>query len=298
MLSFKSILAWVLKTCVKEFKVFSLKDIEEKYILGTPEISKIPVHRDEVLKENETSADTDAGRIDGTRNEDSTVREGTAVFDIKFEAVNPKRTDEVITMIVNIESQAKYYTGYPIIKRAVYYSGRLLSAQYGTVFTNSHYEKVKQVVSLWVILNPPDYRKNTINLYSLHETNLLGDFAEKEEDFDLITVGMISLGNEDDKNSKGLVRMLSILLSSEIDVADKKRRLHDEFDLAMTKEMEKEAENMCDYSKMVEDKGIIKGILQSLKNLIKNSDMTIEQAMETLEIPEKERAMYSAKLSK
>ena len=66
----------------------------------------------------------------------------------------------------------------------------------------------------------------------------------------------------------------------------------------MTKEMESEALNMCDYSKMVEDKGIIKGILQSLKNLIKNSNMTIEQAMETLEIPEKERAMYTAKLSK
>ena len=221
---------------------------------------------------------------------------------LKFEAVNPKRTDEVITMIVNIESQAQYYTGYPIIKRAVYYSGRLLSAQYGTVFKNSHYERVKPVVSLWVILNPPDYRKNTINLYSLHETNLLGDFAEKEEDFDLITVGMISLGNEDDKDSKGLVRMLSILLSSEIDVADKKRRLHEEFDIAMTKEMEKEAENMCDYSKMIESKGIAKGVveglLSALKKMIANANMTPEQAMNILDIPENERAMYKAKLSK
>lgn len=302
MLSFKSILAWILKTCVKEFKDVSLKDIEEKYIVGTPEISQTPVHRDEELRENEVSADTDTERIEGTRNEDSTLKEGTAVFNIKFEVVNPKRTDEVITMVVNIESQAQYYTGYPIIKRAVYYSGRLLSAQYGTVFTNSHYEKVKHVVSLWVILNPPDYRKNTINLYSLHETNLLGDFAEKEEDFDLITVGMISLENEDDRNSKGLVRMLSILLSSEIDVADKKRRLHDEFDIAMTKEMEKEAENMCDYSKMVEDKGIAKGIVEgvfeSLKNLIKNSGMTADEAMSAIGISEKDRAMYAAKLSK
>lgn len=182
------------------------------------------------------------------------------------------------------------------------YISLLLSAQYGTVFTNSHYEKVKPIVSLWVILNPPDYRKNTINLYSLHETNLLGDFAEKEEDFDLITVGMISLGNEDDKNSKGLVRMLSILLSSEIDVADKKRRLHDEFDIAMTKEMEKEAENMCDYSKMVEDrgiaKGIVEGVFESLKNLIKNSGMTADEAMSAIGISEKDRAMYAAKLSK
>ena len=125
------------------------------------------------------------------------------------------------------------------------------------------------MVSLWVILNSPDYRKNTINLYSLHETNLLGDFTEKEEDFDLITVGMISLGNETDKNSKGLVKMLSIFLSSDIGVADKKRRLHDEFDIALTKEMEKEAENMCDYSKMVESKGIAKGVMQGILSSIK-----------------------------
>ena len=143
----------------------------------------------------------------------------------------------MITMVVNIESQARYFTGYPIIKRAVYYSGRLLSAQYGTVFTNSHYEKVKPVVSLWVILNPPDYRKNTLNLYSLHETQMVGDYEEKEEDYDLITVGMICLGDTEDENCKGLIKMLSILLSSEMEVEDKKRRLSDEFDIAMTKEM-------------------------------------------------------------
>lgn len=50
MLSFKSILAWILKTCVKEFKDVSLKDIEEKYIVGTPEISKTLVHRNELFQ--------------------------------------------------------------------------------------------------------------------------------------------------------------------------------------------------------------------------------------------------------
>ena len=275
MLSFKSILAWILKTCVKEFKDVSLKDIEEKYIVGTPEISQTPIHRDEVLRENEVSADTDTERIEGTRNEDSTLKEGTAVF---------------------IESQARYYAGYPIIKRAVYYSGRLLSAQYGTVFTNSHYEKVKPIVSLWVILNPPDYRKNTLNLYSLHETQMVGDFEEKEEDYDLITVGMICLGDTEDENCKGLIKMLSILLSSEMEVEDKKRRLSDEFEIAMTKEMESEALNMCDYSKMVEDRGIIKGVLNSIKNLMETTGMDIEQAMNALKVPEKDRQMYISKI--
>lgn len=104
--------------------------------------------------------------------------------------------------------------------------------------------------------------------------------------------------------------MLSILLSAEMEVEDKKRRLHDEFDLAMTKEMEKEMISMCDYGQMVARKnleegiktgkaqGIIEGLLSALKKMIANANMTPEQAMNVLDIPENERAMYKARLSK
>ena len=199
-LSFKSVLAHLLQTCVEEFKDVSLKDIEEKYIIGMPEISKTLVHRDENapkvrnLKEKKVDTDMNTERIQGSQNEDSTLKEGTAIFDIRFEAINPKITEEVITMLVNIESQGAFFPGYPLTKRAVYYCGRMLSAQYGTVFTNSHYEKVKRVISLWVCLNPPDYRKNTLNMYSLTEKRLVGNFKEKKDNYDLITVGMICLG--------------------------------------------------------------------------------------------------------
>ena len=82
---------------------------------------------------------------------------------------------------------------------------------------------------------------------------------------------------------------------------DKKRRLREEFDIAMTKEMEKEAEIMCDYSKMVEDKGkaqgLMEGILSSIRNLMETSNMNATQAMNALKVPESDRAMYTAKLS-
>ena len=299
-LSFKSVLSRLLKNCVDEFKDVSLKDIEEKYIVGTPEISKTPVHRDEVLKEKKAVADMNTERIEGTQNEDSTLKEGTAIFDIRFEAINPKITEEVITMLVNTESQGDFFPGYPLTKRAVYYCGRMLSAQYGTVFTNSHYEKVKRVISLWVCLNPPDYRKNTLNMYSLAEKRLVGNFKEKKDNYDLITVGMICLGDTEDDNCTGLIKMLSILLSAEMEVEDKKRRLHDEFDLAMTKEMEKEMISMCDYGQMVArknlEKGVIKGVLDSLKNLMDTTGMNIEQAMNALKVPEKDRQMYISKM--
>ena len=126
----------------------------------------------------------------------------------------------------------------------------------------------------------------------------------------MITVGMICLGDTEDDNCTGLIKMLSILLSAEMEVEDKKRRLHDEFDLAMTKEMEKEMISMCDYGQMVARKnlekgiekgkaqGVIEGILSSIKNLMDTSDMNATQAMNALKVPEDDRAMYTARLSK
>lgn len=155
---------------------------------------------------------------------------------------------------------------------------------------------------MWVCLNPPDYRKNTLNMYSLREKQLVGNFKEKKDNYDLITVGMICLGDTEDDNCTGLIKMLSILLSPEMEVEDKKRRLHDEFDLAMTKEMEKEMISMCDYGQMVArknlEKGVIEGVFESLKNLIKNSGMTADEAMSAIGIPEKERDFYVERLEK
>lgn len=56
-----------------------------------------------------------------------------------------------------------------IVKRNLYYCCRLVSSQYGTEFTNSHYEKIKKVYSIFICMNPPNYRKNTINQYSRQE---------------------------------------------------------------------------------------------------------------------------------
>jgi len=53
---------------------------------------------------------------------------------------------------------------------------------------------------------------------------------------------------------------------------------------------------MCNLSKGVEEKGIAKGmangILISVKNLVKNMGISVEQAMSVLEIPEAERQKY------
>ena len=203
LLANKSILAWILKTCVEEYAECSIQEIGWKYIEGIPRVAQDALHRDESVENGDY--------IQGGSSEDSSISEGTVTFDIKFNVHKPLRKSNMnpkgsVSMIMNVESQSDFYPGYPLSKRGIYYGSRMISAQYGTVFTKSHYEKLEKVYSIWVCLNPPKYRKNSINIYSFHEKQLLGKVIEEKENYDLITVVMVCLGDEEDENCKGLVR--------------------------------------------------------------------------------------------
>ena len=161
----KIILAWIMKSCLQEYEDCSIQDIAEKYIEGEPEIAKVAVHPDETNQET-------GEFIHGISNEDNTVTEGTIRYDIRFFAVVPS-SEEMIRLIINVEAQNEFYPGYPIIKRAIYYGSRMISAQYGTVFTESHYEKIRKVYSIWVCLSPPQNRRNSINKYLIQEENII-----------------------------------------------------------------------------------------------------------------------------
>ena len=54
----------------------------------------------------------------------------------------------------------------------------MISAQYGTVFTKSYYEKIQKVCSVWICMNPPKERSNTITEYSLTEKHHIGKVKE------------------------------------------------------------------------------------------------------------------------
>lgn len=273
LLSNKVILACILKNCVEEYRDCTLQEIEEKYIEGIPMIAQESLHQDEIVERTNF--------IKGMRNEDDSIMEGTVTYDIKFESVKPfkvENTDlkETTAVIINIEAQTDFYPGYPLPKRGIYYGSRMISSQYGTIFTNSHYEKIEKVYSIWLCINPPDYKKNSINIYSFHEKHLLGNVIEKKENYDLITIIMICLGDESDDNCKGLIRLLSILFSIEKNAEEKKKILETEFNITMTKKMEKEANEMCDFSRYVEMKAMERGMKKGIEEGIEKG---IEQGI-------------------
>ncbi len=289
LLANKVILAWIMKSCLKEYTDCSIQEIAEKYIEGEPEIAKIAVHPDETNRETGES-------IHGASNEDSTITEGTIKYDIRFFAIAPS-SGEVIRLILNVEAQNDFYPGYPIIKRAIYYGSRMISAQYGTVFAESHYKKIRKVYSIWICLDPPKYRQNSINRYRIIEENMIGTVKEKEQEYDLITIIMICLGTKEDDHYSGILKLLDTLLSSEIEPETKKQILKEDFEIAMTTEIESEVAAMCNLSDGIERKGEEKGTkktkLQDIQNLMKNLKLSMEQAMTALEVPEAEQEKYA-----
>lgn len=279
-LSEKAILARIMKSCLEEYKDCDVNDIAEKYIEGQPQVSAVPVLPDE-----------GGTVISGMDTEDKSVREGTVTYDIRFRAIVPD-SEEQIALIINVEAQNDFYPGYPLIKRGIYYCCRMISSQYGREFTGSHYEKIKKVYSIWICMKPPQYRENTITRYRLVEEYLVGEGKEPIRNYDLLSIIMLCLGGPDGSNYDGVLRMLDVLLSNETSEAEKRKILQDDYDIQMTQTMEREVSVMCNLSKGVEEKGVAKGILSSIKNLMETMGLTIEQAMAALKVPEGERQKY------
>lgn len=284
LLSEKIILAWIMKNCLEEYRDCGIPEIIEKYIEGEPQISEVPVAPDE------TNA-FENPMIKGTQNEDKSMTEGTVTYDIRFFATAPK-SGELIRLIINVEAQNDFYPGYPLIKRGIYYCSRMISAQYGTEFTSSHYEKIKKVYSIWICMNPPKYRENTITEYSVVEKHLVGHAKENVENYDLLSTIMICLGGADNENYTGILKLLDVLLSSDKAPAEKKKILHNDFNIEMTKNLEREVSLMCNLSQGVVDRIL----LDAIRNLMETMKFSASQAMAALKIPEAEQSKYASML--
>ena len=272
-----------MKSCLTEYADCTVNEIAEKYIEEKPQVTDIPVAPDE--RQN-TSV------IQGTGVEDTTITEGTVTFDIRFHAGVPVSSEQ-IGLIINIEAQNQFYPGYPLTKRGIYYCCRMISSQYGSVFTGSHYEKIKKVYSVWICMDPPKSRQNTITRYFIQEGNLAGRVKEPRKNYDLLSVLLICPGKPDSQDSEGILRLLGVLLSSEIKSNDKKKLLEQEFQIEMNwTAMEKEVNQMGSLSQGVERKGMKKGILQSIRALMETMDLSVQDAMDALKINEQDRPEY------
>ena len=246
-LSERGIMAHILKACTEEFKDCDLQDIAQRYIQGEPSISRIAVEPEAI-----------SPRIESEQTEDKSGTEGTVYYDIRFHAVAPG-DGKLIQLIINLEAQNDFNPGYPLLKRAVYYCGRMISSQYGTVFVKSHYEKIQKVYSIWICTMPTKKWEYNISRYRLTEDHLIGHTQAERSHYDLISIVLVCLGSKSHKQLKGILRLLNMLLLDNMGSQEKQELLAKEFNVTVTPHLEKGVATMCNLSEGIERRGEKRG---------------------------------------
>ena len=299
-LAYKDVLAHIMKTCVVEYRDCTIPEIMS-YIENEPEVGQSGVHPDE----------TNPPRIQGLATESSSTTEARVVYDVRFSAVAPGE-DGKIGLIINIEAQGKYHPGYPLVKRALYYCGRMLSAQYGSVFTQSHYEALRKVYSIWICSHPPLERENTITSYAVEERPLVGNVTEPVRHYDLLNVTMICLGSPEGARYGGLLRMLEVLFKGRCTPGQVIQILEEEYDFSSARNMEGTVTAVCNLSQGFIEEGRERGMkegrergmkegraqgadqerLRSIRSLMETTGWPVDQVMAAMKIPVEEYAKY------
>lgn len=248
----KNVLSWNLQRTVREYAGMNREEIM-KCIEGEPEIGSRRVNPGE----------TNASQITGMANEDKVNEEGTIFYDIRFFAWIPK-SREKIRLIINVEAQKKYHTGYSLTTRGVFYGARMISAQLGTEFEIPEYDKIKKVYSIWICMNAPQYIGNAISEYKLEKTDLIPGIPDRRKEYDKLSVVMVCLNTKKETEDQFL-GMLQTLFNTELAEKEKKERLEQEYEIQMENGFGKELSLMCNLSDTVEERGIQKGIEKGIE---------------------------------
>ena len=302
-LSRKVILARILKYTVPEFADCSLEDIAGKYFEGDPtaDINTIPL--DDTLY------------IKGSQNESNSPNEKVVTFDIIFEAIAPD-TGKPIQLIINVEPQKAANPGYPIIKRALYYTSRLISFQKEKYFVGDDYAKIRKVYSIWVIMDATQERSNLIQRFKINEELLHGCFHENIKNYDLMTIILLNLG--EGEMTHDLLKMLHLIFLDLLKTEQKEAILLDDYGIKLTRDMRGEMDRMGGLMQPAVDMAVKKATkkaaaeaaavaletgknegketerLSSIRNIMETLHFTAQQAMDALKIPQDEQSKYAA----
>lgn len=102
----------------------------------------------------------------------------------------------------------------------------------------------------------------TVTSYRLDKMVLFG-MPKKHFRYDLMEVVMICLGREEAAESGNRLHgMLNTLLSRKLTPKEKEKHLSTEYGFETSTELEGGLKQMCNYSDLIEEKGIEKGIIE------------------------------------
>ena len=257
MLADKQILARILKYSLEEFANEELSDIIDS--MNEPDVSNVRME----------PGFTNSEQVMRTVEEDSVIGEGAIYYDIRFSVYHGA---ELIKMLINIEAQKSTNPtklGYYIDNRIIFYLGRMVSSQKGVEFQNSNYDDLKAVRSIWICMDSAD-DEDSINRIRFTQENVYGKQIELDN-IDKVQGVIIRLRkNENVKTSKNvLIAMLEELLKKD-DAENKKKRLEEDYGIAMNVETERKVNSMCNLSEVVLEQGMERGMAQGIELVAEN----------------------------
>ena len=245
----KRLLAFIIQHLIPEFQQVSRKAIEEKYILGTPLVSEVPVNPGETNQPNNSS-------IRGFAQEHSDEGEGKITFDILFYAKLPQG-GKVVKFIINLEAQKAMPKDYPLLKRVMFYGCRLVSSQKERDFEHSDYGKICKVYTIWLCFTPPEGYGSGINFYSMGEKHVRGNYHELPENYQLLNAVVVYVG--DHSTGDKLLNLLRLIFKQELSGQEKRQLLEQKYDMQLTSNMGKELDSMCNLSEGIYERGEVNG---------------------------------------
>ena len=256
----KSILAHILVKTVDEFAGMDPKDVVP-YIEGEPFINTVPIETgftNTVIKNDESL-------VVGLNSENPELHEGMIRFDIIF-----------------------YSPGYALMNRAIFYTCRMISSQKERDFSNSNYNDIKRVYSIWVCMNMPE---NSLEHIHLVKGSIVNSHAWKGK-LDLVNIVMIGLAKELPKHEEKyeLHRLLGALLSQDLTANEKLDIIGNEYAIPMEKDFREDVSIMCNLSQKIKETGIETGIEMGKREMIMkmyNKGYTAAQIADVAEMDEK-----------
>lgn len=282
-LSFKPILARILKGFIPEFANYSISEIIG-CLVNPVEIATKAVFPDEA-DVRFVSANTEGNSNGNSR----------TTFDIRLYVTEPSSNDPVCVLI-NIEIQNELKLPYPLENRGVYYMCENIVDQHGVVWKDSNYQDMVKTYSVWICPHPDKKEANTIKEISLYQKKVYGDPILNNKG-DLMTCYFVNLGDYGNAGANIFLGLLDVIFSKmtfneKIDIVENK------FDLKLTKDEKGEFEEMTlmdngYYAEGFEngyDSGII-GAVKALRSYIPTSEI-IKKISEVYKISEEQAKKY------
>ena len=117
----------------------------------------------------------------------------------------------------------------------------------------------------------------------------IGEHAEPVNNYDLLTVVMIYTAVDFMDLQDDVIRMLSVLLSRNLDAQERMNILEDSFGIAMTEEVKQEVDHMCNLSKGIREEGEAIGIAKGeaigvAKGELKERLKNVKALMDSLKV--------------